>query len=160
MSQLALYDLSAPKILGFFGPFRFLSNFHFVEVEYEGLKYRTTEHAYQAAKSSNKAERLAIQSVLQPREARQLGQQVKLSSSWHEDKYEIMLDLTIQKYSSGPLRQWLLDTGESYLEETNTWGDIYWGVCNGVGENNLGHILMEVRRGLRELNLDCTCHGD
>ena len=149
--MLALYDIDRQPIKGFFGPFRFLSNFHFVDVEYEGLKYRTTEHAYQAAKSSLRAEHLAIQSLEQPREARRMGQEIKLRPTWHEEKYEIMLDLNIQKYAQEPLRTWLLQTGESYLEETNHWGDVYWGVCNGVGENNLGDILMQIRRDLRSI---------
>ena len=44
----------------------------------------------------------------------------------------------------------LLGTGDTYLEEGNTWNDTFWGVCNGVGENNLGRILMEVREELRK----------
>jgi hypothetical protein len=35
------------------------------------------------------------------------------------------------------------------LIEGNTWGDTFWGVCNGVGENNLGKTLMNVREILR-----------
>jgi predicted NAD-dependent protein-ADP-ribosyltransferase YbiA (DUF1768 family) len=30
-----------------------------------------------------------------------------------------------------------------------TWGDRFWGVCNGVGENMLGKLLMQVREELR-----------
>ncbi|MCY8564311.1 NADAR family protein [Bacillus sonorensis] len=44
----------------------------------------------------------------------------------------------------------LLQTGESILIEGNTWGDKIWGVCNGVGENKLGKILMKVRNELKE----------
>ncbi len=33
-------------------------------------------------------------------------------------------------------------------EETNTWHDTYWGVCNGVGKNMLGIQLMRVRAEL------------
>jgi predicted NAD-dependent protein-ADP-ribosyltransferase YbiA (DUF1768 family) len=29
--------------------------------------------------------------------------------------------------------------------EGNSWGDTYWGVCKGKGQNKLGHILMQVR---------------
>ena len=42
----------------------------------------------------------------------------------------------------------LILTGDSYLEEGNTWNDRYWGVCNGVGKNKLGEILMQVRKRL------------
>ena len=39
----------------------------------------------------------------------------------------------------------LINTGDAILIEGNTWGDTYWGVCDGVGENRLGKLLMEVR---------------
>lgn len=32
--------------------------------------------------------------------------------------------------------------------EGNTWGDKFWGVCDGEGENHLGKLLMEVRAEL------------
>ena len=34
------------------------------------------------------------------------------------------------------------------LVEGNTWGDKVWGVCDGVGENNLGKTLMRIRDAL------------
>jgi predicted NAD-dependent protein-ADP-ribosyltransferase YbiA (DUF1768 family) len=40
------------------------------------------------------------------------------------------------------LRKLLLDTGTSELIEDNNWHDTFWGVCNGVGANKLGEILM------------------
>jgi predicted NAD-dependent protein-ADP-ribosyltransferase YbiA (DUF1768 family) len=39
------------------------------------------------------------------------------------------------------------------LEERNSWGDSYWGTdINGVGENNLGKILMDIRSELKLLD--------
>lgn len=32
----------------------------------------------------------------------------------------------------------------------NYWKDTYWGVCNGVGENHLGKLLMKIREKLKE----------
>jgi predicted NAD-dependent protein-ADP-ribosyltransferase YbiA (DUF1768 family) len=43
------------------------------------------------------------------------------------------------------LRQKLVETGDKYLEETNNWGDAYWGVYEDVGNNKLGKILMATR---------------
>lgn len=40
-------------------------------------------------------------------------------------------------------------TGDVELVEGNWWGDRFWGVCDGVGENRLGRCLMEVRKELR-----------
>lgn len=138
-------------VFGFFGPFRFLSNFHFVDIEFEGLVYPTTEHAYQAAKSSDsKVRRYFAEGHLSPKEVRRLGQEIELHPEWHTRiKFEVMLEITRKKYSREPLRSMLLDTGDLYLEETNHWGDVCWGVCNGVGENRLGKTLMQVRQELK-----------
>ena len=43
----------------------------------------------------------------------------------------------------------MIETGDEYLEEGNTWGDRIWGTVNGKGQNNLGKILMRVREELR-----------
>lgn len=47
------------------------------------------------------------------------------------------------------LRTKLLSTGDLEIIEGNHWGDTFWGVCNGTGENHLGRILMQVREDLR-----------
>ena len=44
----------------------------------------------------------------------------------------------------------LLKTGDAILIEGNTWGDKIWGQVNGVGENNLGKILMRIREELKD----------
>jgi len=50
----------------------------------------------------------------------------------------------------------LLATGDVELIEGNTWHDTEWGVCNGIGKNKLGKILMRIREILknREQHLD------
>ena len=53
-----------------------------------------------------------------------------------------------QKFSKSPFKEMLLSTGEEELIEGNTWNDRFWGVCDGMGENNLGKILMAVRESL------------
>lgn len=47
----------------------------------------------------------------------------------------------------------LLATGDTYLEEGNTWGDRVWGTVNGIGANQLGIILMKIRDEIRESNM-------
>ena len=39
--------------------------------------------------------------------------------------------------------------GYAILVEGNSWGDEFWGVCEGRGENRLGCLLMDVRSDLR-----------
>lgn len=43
------------------------------------------------------------------------------------------------------LSEMLEATGDAELIEGNHWGDTFWGVCNGVGQNNLGKLLMAIR---------------
>jgi ribA/ribD-fused uncharacterized protein len=142
--------MTLPAVRGFFGPYRFLSNFHFVNVELDGEIYRTTEHAYQAAKTLDLDARRMIQRMSAPRDARKAGQNVKIREGWEEEniKWDTMYDLSCQKYSKGQTMHDLLCTYPMYLEETNTWGDTYWGVCRGVGRNELGKILMMIREDL------------
>lgn len=141
------------KIDKFTGDYYFLSNFFECDVEYLGLTYRSSEAAYQAAKCKNPNERLAFL-WLTPSMAKRYGKMVEIRPDWDEVKKRIMRDIVYLKFSQWPdLREKLLATGEAELIEGNTWGDTYWGVCNGVGENNLGKILMEVRREFRRMGL-------
>lgn len=79
------------------------------------------------------------------RTAKRAGQRLALRPDWEQIKQAVMLNLQRQKYSYPELRTLLLATGNLELIEGNTWGDTYWGVCNGVGDNWLGKILMQVR---------------
>ena len=137
-------------VLGFEGQYKFLSNFYPSEVEFEFVKYPTVEHAYQAAKTCDYQQRMKIQQAITPGAAKRLGRSVTLRENWDSIKFQIMLDLVTQKFSKPPFSIWLKNTGDSYLEETNWWGDTYWGVCKGKGKNRLGAILMYVRQNLQD----------
>lgn len=83
---------------------------------------------------------------LTPSEAKKAGREVTLRPDWESVKDGIMRDILLHKFQQNPdLKKKLLDTGEKYLEETNYWKDTYWGVCEGVGYNHLGKLLMSVR---------------
>ena len=138
------------QILGFNKEYRFLSNFYPAEVEYDGLKYPSTEHAYQAAKTTDPAQRQRIRESQKAGDAKRFGKQVKMRSDWEQVKVDVMRDLVRQKfYKHGELKDKLLATEDAYLEETNTWNDTFWGVCKNKGQNLLGKILMEVRAELK-----------
>lgn len=133
--------------------YRWLSNFHVAEVYYEGLRYPSTEHAYQAAKSLDPLERIRIANLPMPRDAKKYGKTVVLRPDWEEIKDRVMFDVCFQKFTNHPdLRQALLDTGDAELIEGNTWGDTYWGVCKGVGRNKLGWTLMKIREVLKYID--------
>ncbi len=135
-------------ILGFFGPYRFLSNFHLCNVTVDGVRYQSSEHAFMAQKTDVPEERhqLSAEIGLTPKEAKQYGRTVTLRPGWDDLRVEAMRKVVLAKFSQNPaLRKALLDTGEKYLEETNYWNDTFWGMCRGTGENNLGKVLMSVR---------------
>ena len=141
-----------PKIDRFMGKYRFLSNFYSSPIRHEGINYPTVEHAYQAAKTLHNVVRKEIAEEETPGGAKRLGNQIQLRSDWEKIKVSIMRELIRQKFTKhAGLAKKLLDTGITKLIEGNTWGDTYWGVCNGVGNNKLGKILMGLRKQLRAI---------
>lgn len=133
----------------FSGDYRFLSNFYSSIVTLDGSYYATVEHAFQAAKTIHISERVAIYVADTPGEAKRLGRKVTLRPDWEETKVSMMLGLLFQKFSDPVLKIRLLATGDAELVEGNTWKDVFWGVCNGVGNNQLGKLLMLVRASIR-----------
>lgn len=134
----------------FFGPYRFLSNFEPCTVEYDGMTYTCSEAAYQAAKTTDVSLRIAF-TTMNGSKAKFAGQKLTLRSDWNEVKVNAMYEIVKDKFSRNPeLKLKLLQTGDLQLIEGNYWGDKFWGVCNGEGENHLGKILMRVRKELSE----------
>lgn len=136
-------------IKSFAGSHRYLSNFFPVIVELNYKYYTSVEHAYQAAKTLDLEDREKIRKVLYAREAKRLGRKVALRKDWEEIKLLVMRSLLEQKFTKNSTLGLLLqNTGPQELIEGNNWGDTFWGVCRGVGENHLGKILMEIRSEL------------
>jgi ribA/ribD-fused uncharacterized protein len=139
----------------FIGPYRFLSNFYPAVVKYKSNNYPTVEHAYQAAKTVDDCTRMLICAAKSPGIAKRMGRRVNLRSDWEEVKLDVMLGLLRQKFSTDPLKTKLLDTYPAELIEGNDWGDTFYGICHGVGQNHLGKLLMRVRGEILGSVLDC-----
>ena len=143
----------AGKIEQFQGPYRFLSNFYPAVVEFEGITYPSVEHAYQSAKTLDRAERQRIAAIADPAEAKRAGRALQYRADWETVKFDVMERCVRDKFTRhADLREKLLATGDTELEEGNTWDDRIWGVSppgSGQGENRLGKILMKVRAELR-----------
>ena len=136
-------------IKSFQGRHRFLSNFFLAPVLYDGIEYPSSEHAYQAAKSVRTSAKEYIAKLATAGAAKSYGKKVGLRPDWEDIKLDVMFQIVSAKFSQNPeLRESLVATGEKELVEGNTWGDTFWGVCDGVGENHLGKILMRVRKAL------------
>lgn len=128
----------------------FLSNFFPCKVFYNGLMYENSEAAYQAQKCPERSWEFTS---LGPSQAKKLGRKVRVRDDWNLVKVKVMYEVVTCKFFQNPeLADLLKDTGEVKLEEGNYWGDTFWGVCKGEGQNRLGRILMRVRGMLRNYN--------
>lgn len=137
------------NIKGFTGKYRWLSNFGEGEVVYKGILFPHLENAYQAAKCDVDEHMLAFIDMTAG-EAKKYGRRVTIRADWNDVKLDIMEDLVRDKFTRNEdLKILLLATGDKYLEETNWWGDKFWGVHNGLGDNHLGKILMKIRNELK-----------
>lgn len=131
------------KIDNFKGEYGFLSNFQPCKVIYNGVEFDNAEAAFQAQKCPN---RISDFIGIPASTAKSLGRRYPLRSDWEEVKDKIMYEVVDAKFSQNEwLKEKLLQTGNAYLIEGNTWHDYYWGYCNGRGKNKLGIILMALR---------------
>ena len=166
--QVMGYRENKMVIDSFSDEYRFLSNFYLHPVKYVGLIFPSNEHAFQAIKSLDETLRIPfqIQDVLPIikiggkleqmkqmtcAQAKRTGRDLTLRVDWEEIKIIVMTDLCRIKFSDPHLRSLLLATGDAELIEGNWWHDQFWGVCNGVGQNQLGKILMAIRNLYRNL---------
>lgn len=139
------------NIKGFFGPYRWLSNFHLNPVYSNDIYFPSAENAFQAAKCINNSDKFQF-TKCSPVEAKYIGRQVKIIDCWDTYRIRIMYDVLREKFTDQELKEKLLETGDRYLEETNDWGDNFWGVDiknPTKGLNVLGKILMEIRRQIK-----------
>ena len=138
-------------INSFKGNYAFLSNFYPCEINFDGDVYPSVEHAYQASKTTVYSERKNIRLAGGAGIAKQRGKSVTLRREWDDPTFRIetMRSFLQEKFSDPTLVKILLNTGDEELVEGNWWGDKFWGVCRGKGENHLGKLLMEIRNDLR-----------
>lgn len=142
----------------FKGKYRYLSNFWLDPVTMGGKVYPSVENAYQAAKIEKKAGRDFFLTC-SPAEAKKKGQEIEATEGFNKVRWDLMKLNTMKgllwkKFTEGSfLAEKLIATGFEDLVEGNNWGDVFWGVCGGVGENHLGNLLKVTRKTLQE-NLD------
>ena len=116
-------------------------------------QWPTTEHYFQAQKFIGTPFTEVIRTFQRPREAFDLSRNPAVShwrrKDWEEVKVDIMRKALLAKFTQySDLRQMLLGTQNRYLIEHSPY-DNFWG--NGgddSGQNNLGLLLMELRKFL------------
>lgn len=152
-------------ITSFRGEYDFLANPYLCAVWFEDKTYPSTEHAFHAAKSLDRAERDHISRLPDWRDAKRYGRQLQLRPGWDQIRRAVMLQLQLCKFTQYPdLAEALVATGPRVLVEGNWWGDTHWGAvpdghpkwsedlpwwhCGGkvwAGRNWLGIALMYTR---------------
>lgn len=139
----------------FVNEWAFLSNFFQSTFMFDGLLWKTVEHAYQAQKTLDSKQRLLIQIAHGPYEAKRLGQCVSMRENWNIIKLDIMQSLLKEKFNNPFLKHQLLSTGDCELVNNNEYNDTFWGMYRGDGQNLLGKLLMQVREEYKKKDNKC-----
>lgn len=141
-------------IAGFRNEYRFLSNFYNVPVTYNGIVYKNSEAAFQAAKFTHLTPDIIRETVspsiidgygfdltddrcvehafavISAGDAKKLGRKLPIRPDWDDVKFDIMREIVYNKFANNDyLKRMLLATGNEQLVERNWWHDNIWGDC-------------------------------
>ena len=135
---------------GFRKEYSFLSNMYKRPVMYRGVECSCAETAYQLAKIIDTdiwEEYKDVFPMLSGKDAKEVGNCIPLDGSWENKKIKVMEEVLRAKFINDDLMKYYLKQTEGILlVEYNAWGDNFWGIYRGSGQNMLGQLLMELRR--------------
>ena len=136
-------------------PYGAFSNLLKRPVEFEGEIFATAEHAYQAGKARKPEVRKWLMEAPSPSLLAMAAHGLyvwDIASDWSKIKFDRMKRILVAKFTQhDDLKVLLLSTGTARLVESATVDNPVnrlWGEVNGVGQNKLGGLLMEVRAEL------------
>lgn len=129
----------------FIGEHYFLSNFFPSTLSMNGKLYPSAEHAYQSQKTKDPVLQEMIRKSIDPMMAKKLGRLIELEPDWNDLRIPLMKKIIKEKFTNPLLRELLKSTNNAKLIHDNKFGDKFWGIYRGAGENMLGLILEEVR---------------
>jgi ribA/ribD-fused uncharacterized protein len=149
-------DVAADGAIRFYraneNPYGAFSNLYPRSIEFDGLTYPTSEHAYQAGKACKPAVRDWILSAPTPSLAAMAAHGLyvwDVVPNWADIKFDRMRAVLRAKFEQhSDLRELLLSTGNARLVEAGTVNNAVnrlWGEVEGKGQNMLGVMLMELR---------------
>lgn len=133
-------------------PYGAFSNLFRREILYDGVKYPTAEHAYQAGKARKPAVRDWLLAAPSPSLLAMAAHGLyswDIAPDWSKTKFDRMRAVLRAKFSQhSDLAELLLSTGDARLVEVGKVDNSVnrlWGEVNGKGKNMLGIMLMEIR---------------
>lgn len=136
----------------FRGQYGFLSNMHPCDIEYNGRHFHSSEGAYMSRKNNSKSWVDLCSNTQSGVIIKKASHYITLLKDWDEIKLGVMEDVLRIKFQIPELKMLLLETGDLHIQEGNTWNDTFWGVDlkTGEGQNNLGILLMKIRKELSD----------
>ena len=133
-------------------PYGAFSNLLKRPIEFESQVFATAEHAYQAGKARKPAVRKWLMDAPSPSLLAMAAHGLyvwDIAEDWSKIKFVRMKGVLMAKFTQHEdLKQLLLSTGTARLVESATVDNAVnrlWGEVNGIGQNKLGILLMEVR---------------
>jgi ribA/ribD-fused uncharacterized protein len=136
------------SIKGFKNQYQFLSNFYNQPFNYNGIAYNSVVSAFFANMTTNEFQRNMIAKSL-PSDAIKLYKRTSSKKRLSDkEKKDLMYNICKEKFSIPSLKDKLLATNNEELINETTWENPFWGITNDKGENQLGKILMKIRKEL------------
>jgi ribA/ribD-fused uncharacterized protein len=129
--------------------FYVFNNFSAHAVEFGGMLYSTAEHAYQAAKCTDRHGKEKIRNARSPLLAKKLANETYRSArdpDWDGKKLAVVEEILRAKLAQHAEAQEALikSGGEEIVEDSPT--DYFWGAgADGSGQNMLGKVWMKIR---------------
>lgn len=112
----------------------------------EARLWPSVENYYQAMKTEERDIQEWIRNM-NPSQSKREGRKLILRPDWEQIKESKMKHALDIKFAKQPWFDLLMATGDEPIIEWNNWGDQYWGVTeDGVGQNRLGILLMDIRK--------------
>ena len=136
----------------FQGEYRWLSNFYDCDIIINDIKYKSVEHAYQSMKTADINWKMVCSDFNNSAgKIKKYSKNIKVDSDWKNKNVDIMYSLLVQKYNKEPFYSLLLNTGDSIIQEGNTWNDTFFGIDlkTGIGKNVLGILIMKIRNNFK-----------
>lgn len=137
-------------------PYGAFSNLYRRAIVFEGETFQTSEHAYQAGKARKPEVRRWLMDAPSPALLAMAAHGLyywDIAPGWSKFKFDRMRAVLAAKFiQHEDLRALLLSTGTARLVESATEDNAVnrlWGEVNGVGQNMLGTMLMELRTELQ-----------
>ena len=141
-----------------------LSNFFPCEVVYEGMSYKSSEHAYQAEKARKCGRPDLVPKIVGAKnafQAKQASKDIACDKKWEEQNVHLMEQIVAAKVESVPeVKAYLINTGSRPIAEAVPFST-FWGTglareatlatdkSRWPGQNEMGRVLEKIRADLQ-----------